>query len=789
MPVENIQREIKTSFTKDFSKVFKNLDISKRYISGINEEFEEMVAEAIGVCFSKSVWFTDEEEVRSLTISKGREIDLQDLLNLGYSRVERVWNEGEFSVLGDVLMLWPFSMKNVLRVSLFDGDVEFIDLVSANSRKKIERVNEKIVFAPNNNIVIGNEEEKEELRFERISSISSEDLLFLNIANIPMLANQLGYYKQRGFKIWYLTENSDRSKSGFEKILSFVDQVYEVSSVVERDVDKGFVYLDQKLVVLTDLEVLGELDLSRYQEINKNIDPNSLDLLKKVIPGEYIVHEDHGIGKFVGLQKRANGNYIEIHYAGKDKLYVPLSAAEKLTKYIGAGRARPRLTGLNSGMWKRISKKAQERVEEVAKELLQLYALREVAQASVVFETDGMLNDFWSFAKSFEFEDTEDQLLATKHIEQDFDKGYPMDRLLVGDVGFGKTEIAMRAMFAVVNSGLQVAVLAPTTILVKQHLEVFRKRFERYPFNIVSLSRFSTEKEKEEVLEGLRKGTVDIVVGTHALLSKSIKFKDLGLLVIDEEQKFGVRQKETIKSLRVDTNVMSLTATPIPRTLNMALAGIRDITVLATPPEGRKSIINAFDQFDWNSVETAIQKEIERGGQVYYLHNRVGTIDSVGERLSKMFPQNTVEVAHGQMSVQNLSETMGKFVKGDIDILVCTTIIENGLDIPTANTLIVDDASKLGLSQMYQIRGRIGRSKKQAYAYFYYTSLKGNSELRLRALKESESLGSGFVLSNRDLEIRGAGDILGSNQSGAINSVGYGLYTQMLQEAVEKLKQ
>jgi len=362
-----------------------------------------------------------------------------------------------------------------------------------------------------------------------------------------------------------------------------------------------------------------------------------------------------------------------------------------------------------------------------------------------------------------------------------------MDRLLVGDVGYGKTEIATRAVFATVNAGYQVAILAPTTVLIEQHLAVFKERFKNYPFNIVSLSRFSSPQEKEDVKEGLRKGIVDIVIGTHALLSKDISFKNLGLLVIDEEQKFGVKQKEQIKEKRVDTNVLSLTATPIPRTLNMALSGIRDISVLATPPSGRKEILNHFEKFNWDSIKEAISKELQRGGQVYFLHNRVNTIQNVYDRLVKMFPHGSIAIAHGQMGVQKLSHSMAEFVKGNIDILVCTTIIENGLDIPTVNTLIIDDATMLGLSQMYQIRGRIGRSNIQAYAYFFFENLKGDAALRLEAIKESQELGSGFLLSNKDLEIRGAGDILGKNQSGTINSVGYGLYSQMLQKAVKEL--
>ncbi|KUK77075.1 MAG: Transcription-repair coupling factor, partial [candidate division WS6 bacterium 34_10] len=383
---------------------------------------------------------------------------------------------------------------------------------------------------------------------------------------------------------------------------------------------------------------------------------------------------------------------------------------------------------------------------------------------------------------------TEDQLVATKHILDDFQNSAPMDRLLVGDVGFGKTEIAMRAVFAVVNAGYQVAVLAPTTVLVEQHLSVFKERFKDYPFTIDSLSRFSTSKEKEKTLSGLESGGIDIVIGTHSLLSKSVKFKNLNLVVVDEEQKFGVKQKEHLKQMRVDSNVLSMTATPIPRTLNLSLMGIRDISVLATPPIGRKDIKNEFCKFSWDEVERVIRRELDRNGQVFFLHNRVGTIQSVKKRLDSLFPNTVVEILHGQMTNNKIEHTMSSFINGKIDVLICTTIIENGIDIPNVNTLIIDDVTMYGLSQLYQIRGRIGRGSRQAYACFMFDRLKGHSALRLNALKEAEALGSGFILSNRDLEIRGAGDILGKNQSGVINSVGYGLYTRILKEAVNRIK-
>ena len=783
-------------------------------VSGVEYDYYELACEMLGVLLDKVVWLSIEQDKKEegkekgikgsrksvLKIKKGDDFNIDTFFGLGYERVERVWNEGEISALGDVVIIWPFSMSNLVRLSLFGYEVENISVVDVESRRKIKEVKERTFLGVNSKLLVGNEESTKSTNITLVSNIVDDvEKVDLGIRNIPGIESHISKrgileivnnYKSRGYEVWYLTNNIEKYDLEVNKELrGIVDSLFAVRKGLERNINKGFVSSVAQVLVLTDLEVLGQLDLSAYEKRNINMDPGSVEILKKIVPGDYIVHEDHGIGKFVKVVKKEQGQYIEIAYAGADKLYIPLSASEKVTKYIGAGRKKPILTGLSSGVWRRISKKAKERAENIAKELLQLYALRESARSKVVIESEESLKELELFIDQFEFKDTDDQLLATKHIVDDLQDQKPMDRLLVGDVGYGKTEIAARAAFSVVNAGYQVAILAPTTILVKQHLNVFKERFEQYGVNIASLSRFSSSKERVKIIEDVGKGRVDIVIGTHALLGKQISFKRLGLLVIDEEQKFGVKQKETIKSKRVDTNVLSLTATPIPRTLNMALSGIRDISVLATPPEGRKEVVNHFERFSWEGVKAPITRELARGGQAYFLHNRVDTIEFVYNKLTTMFPHAVVGVAHGQMGVQKLSKTMEAFVKGNIDILVCTTIIENGLDIPTVNTLIIQDATMLGLSQMYQIRGRIGRSHTQAYAYFFFDNLKGDAQLRLEAIKESQELGSGFLLSNKDLEIRGAGDILGRNQSGTINSVGYGLYSQMLASAVSKLKE
>ncbi len=804
MKEEKIRNNLIEALSKSYISVKEDI-LAYKKVSGVDWDYYELACELLGVLLDRVVWLSvsKEEDLskgsNAIKLHKGEEFNLNSLLDLGYERVERVWNEGEVSVLGDVIIIWPFSMNNLVRLSLLGKEIEEISIVGAESRKKIREVNERILLSKNSELLVGNEESGGSINIKLINNLEEEeggvDLGIRSIPGIEAYSTRSALleisknYRNRGYKIWYLTNSPEKYDLEVAKeVREIVDNIFSAKNITGRGIKKGFVSSVGKVLVLTDLEVLGELDLSSYQRRNINMDPGSVEILKKIVPGDYVVHEDHGIGKFVKVAKKDKGPYIEIAYKGSDKLFVPLTASDKLTKYIGTGRKKPVLTGLNSGIWRRISKKAKERTEDIARELLQLYALRESTEGVPIINSEDSLKELEFFIDQFEFKDTDDQLIATKNIVDDLRKNKPMDRLLVGDVGYGKTEIAARAAFAVVNSGYQVAILAPTTILVKQHLAVFKERFKGYPINIVSLSRFSFGKEKEKVLGDLSKGLVDIVIGTHALLGKEVIFKKLGLLVIDEEQKFGVKQKEEIKKKRVDTNVLSLTATPIPRTLNMALAGIRDISVLAIPPEGRKEIINHFERFNWDSVKDAIEIELKRNGQVYFLHNRVSTIEFVYSRLTKMFPHKVIGVVHGQMGVQKLSKTMDAFINGNIDILVCTTIIENGLDIPTVNTLIIQDATMLGLSQMYQIRGRIGRSTTQAHAYFYFDNLKGDAKLRLEAIKESQELGSGFLLSNKDLEIRGAGDILGRNQSGTINSVGYGLYSQMLAGAVTRIK-
>ncbi len=784
---------IKT-FLSDFEKKFKVPQLTTQSTVYIPKEYEELVAELIGLKLKRAVCILplDSEygpKFRSLKV--GDRWDINQYIELGYINVERVWNTGEISVLGDTVILWPFSSKNIFRVILSGNDVESIERLEPGSRKKVESV-DFVRIVDNTHGVVANESSKDMLLLRNAKDAFQQDFVDIGIGKLPNLniytgkktsINILNDYKRRGYEIWYISKNILR----YEGIVNGIDRVYEAANPVEASLSFGFVYEPSKILLLTDREVLGEFDLGNEYK-SKKIDPSSVEILKKIIPGDFVVHEDHGIGKFVDIIEREGSQYIEIAYAGNDRLYIPLSASSKIMKYVSSGKYQPRLTGLNSGLWSRVSSKAKEDVEKIAQELLQIYALREISKGIKILNDQKSVDEYWQFANEFEFTDTEDQYIATKNISLDLQKEKPMDRLLVGDVGFGKTEIAMRAAFAVANAGMQVAVLAPTTVLANQHLRVFKERFKKYPFKISLISRLQDLKEREKTISELGEGKVDILIGTHAILSENVKFKNLGLIVVDEEQKFGVRQKEKLKSSRVDTHVLSMTATPIPRTLNLSLLGVRDISVLAIAPQGRVEIRNEFSQFSFEKIKGCIERELQRGGQVYYLHNSIENIEFVAEKILNMIPKVRIEVAHGRLSGEKLIKVMDSFLGREIDVLLCTTIIENGLDISNANTLIVDDVNRLGLSQMYQIRGRVGRGQRQAYACFFYESLKGDSALRLEAIKESQALGSGFLLSNRDLEIRGAGDILGKRQCGTINSIGYGLYTQLLSEAVEKLK-
>jgi len=511
--------------------------------------------------------------------------------------------------------------------------------------------------------------------------------------------------------------------------------------------------------------------------------------LKGLKSGDYLVHLDHGVGRFRGISElprdREVFKYYVLEYAAGDKLYVPVGLERKLSRYIGF--TEPKISRLSSPFWVKTKKKVKEEAEKLAKELLEIYAQREIARRPPYIsdtEIDSRVAD------SFNFEETPDQIQAMQEIKKDLEESTePMDRIVCGDVGFGKTELALRAMVKAVNSGWQAAMICPTTILASQHYHNFKERLKHLPIRICLLSRLQGKKEQKEIINHLKTRKLDIAIGTHRLLSNDVEFKKLGLLVIDDEQRFGVRQKEKLKKMRTSLDVLSLSATPIPRTLYLALSSLKKISLIQTPPAYRLPIKTTISPWSEKIIKKAVEAEISRGGQVYYLHNRVETIETAKKFLKNLVPQAEVGIAHGRLKEKELVKVMADFQQKKINVLAATTIIENGLDLPNVNTLIVSDATKLGLSQAYQIRGRIGRSHVQAFAYFLHSQkLLGLAEQRLKALKEAEELGSGYRIALRDLEIRGAGNILGKEQSGNINQVGLNLYCQMLSEAIDKIK-
>lgn len=542
-----------------------------------------------------------------------------------------------------------------------------------------------------------------------------------------------------------------------------------------------------KLLVVSDKEI-SSIKEEKKKHYNEKV---YLDFLTSLKFNDYVVHANHGIGRFMGLDKRTvdevTREYLKIGYAENDKLFVPIDQADKVNKYIGADEQPPRLTRLGSAEWNTITRKVQKETEAIARELLKLYAERKSARA---FKCKENISVIRQFDEAFPYEETPGQLKSINDVRDDLTRSEPMDRLICGDVGFGKTEVAMRAAFSVVQNKKQVAFIAPITILADQHYRSFMKRMDPFDVRIELLSRFRSPKEQKEIIKKLSRGEVDIVIGTHRLLQPDVKFKDLGLVIVDEEQRFGVKQKEAFKKMKTEVHVLTLTATPIPRTLNIALNKLRDISTITTPPPGRLPIITEVRRFSHGLIREAILREIGRGGQIYFLHNRVQTIDGMADKLRSLVPEARFGVAHGKLGSSDLEERILAFKDHKFDVLVSSTIIENGIDLSNANTLIVNNAERLGLAQLYQLRGRVGRGRTQAYAYFLYHGqrLKLDAKKRLRAIVEASELGSGFQIAMKDLEIRGAGDILGAKQHGAINVVGVSHFIRMLNKAVDDLK-
>jgi transcription-repair coupling factor (superfamily II helicase) len=516
-----------------------------------------------------------------------------------------------------------------------------------------------------------------------------------------------------------------------------------------------------------------------------------IDNFVDIEPSDYVVHIEHGIGVYKGIEKvKIDKKFVEhyvVEYSDGDKLYVPYEDLNKIQKYVGFERKPPKLYKLGTKLWKSVKARAKEGVNKIALELLELQAKRSEV---VGFKYSSDVEWQKEFEKEFPYKETPDQARSSTEVKRDMESPKPMDRLLCGDVGYGKTEVALRAAFKAVMDNKQVAILVPTTILAEQHYNTFSTRMKKYPVRVEMLSRFKTKTEQENIIKGIAQGAVDIVIGTHRLVSGDIKFKDLGLVVIDEEQRFGVRHKEYLKSLRLSTDVLTLTATPIPRTLYLALMGGRDISIINTPPSDRLPVETYVTYYDDNLIKNAILKEKKRSGQIYFVHNRIEDIEKIAKKVAHLVPEIKIAVAHGRMHEKSLEETMMKFIKGEVDCLISTTIIESGIDIPNANTLIINRADMFGLADLYQLRGRVGRFTRAAYAYLLIPKqfvLTSDSQKRLQAIMKFKELGSGFKLAMEDLELRGAGNLLGVEQSGYIYSVGFDLYCRLLKSAINTI--
>lgn len=636
---------------------------------------------------------------------------------------------------------------------------------------------------------------------------SSADYRLLTLAEAPSyygkledLASDIRKWQVRGYKLILATGGADRTSRLYAELqqegLSVQIAGQEADPVVtgqcliaSNSLTAGFRCEEARLIVLSEQELFGIQKKARRPRKGSG---RLIQSFNELQVGDLVVHEHHGVGKYLGVEQlKVEGlrkDYLKVQYQGEDFLYIPIEQMELIQKYIGSEGGAAKLNRLGGGDWSRTKARAKKAIEDMTDELLQLYAQRnQIPGYAYSADTpwQRQLED------GFQYEETPDQLRCIDEIKGDMEKPECMDRLLCGDVGFGKTEVALRAVFKAVMEGKQAAFLVPTTILAQQHFNTMAERFAHYPVHVEMLSRFRSKKEQEAILKNLEAGVVDVVVGTHRLLSKDVLYKDLGLLVVDEEQRFGVRHKEAIKTLKKNVDVLTLTATPIPRTLHMSLIGVRDMSIIEDPPEDRYPIQTYVVEEDPLMIREAILKEVERGGQVYFVHNRIEDIDRVTGALAQRMPQVRFHFAHGQMNEHQLERIMKAFYHHEIDVLVCTTIIETGLDISNVNTIIINDADQMGLSQLYQLRGRVGRSNRLAYAYLIYPRNKVLSEVaekRLRAVKELVELGSGFKIAMKDLEIRGAGNLLGASQSGHMAAIGYDLYCKMLEETVKGLK-
>ncbi|MBQ6314770.1 MAG: transcription-repair coupling factor [Mogibacterium sp.] len=664
---------------------------------------------------------------------------------------------------------------------------ELPESVSRDDFRRIYSCRNVVVFTPFPERISGAD------KLDRIVNVKSRQIAPFN-GQIDLFASDLGKLANNGYQITIVSSDAEKN----ERIREYLD-IAEVEgniSYVTGSLATGFIMEDDKVCYITESDIFPDRRRAparkparKSGKRKKSADTIQFSDLHK---GDYVVHEVHGIGRFEGIRTMtADGvtrDYLVIRYAGSDVLYIPTEQLDIIQKYIGNSGNAPVLSRLSGGSWKRTRERAKKAVMEIAEDLVKLYAERQAA-GGYAFSADTVWQQ--EFESDFPYVETDDQLRATEEIKEDMQKPLPMDRLLCGDVGYGKTEVASRAIFKCISEGKQAAILAPTTLLVNQHYHNLKERFENFPFEIQELSRFRSKAAQKKITEELRDGTIDLLIGTHRILSEDVRFKDLGLLVIDEEQRFGVRHKEKIKQLRKNIDVLTLSATPIPRTLNMSLAGIKDISIIEEPPQDRLPVHTYVTPYEEDIIKNAIERELARGGQVFVVNNRITGLTQIRETIERLVPEAITAIGHGRMSEEQLETTMLDFVEGRTNVLIATTIIENGIDIPNANTMIILNADRFGLAQLYQLRGRVGRSSRLAYTYLMYQPNKVLTEIarkRLTAIREFTEFGAGFKLAMRDLELRGAGNMLGEAQSGHIESIGYELYCKEIDRAVRRLK-
>ena len=778
------------------------------------------------------------EHVRTapVRLSLGDDVGLDGLVEAlalaGYERAERVEERGQMAVRGGLVDVFPSTGREPLRVEFFGDEIEQVRAFSPFTQRALHPVDEAVIYPaaelvpgaePEGGLVaavarapdlvwqpddvwrVWEEESLEGLPLDGAAALDpfprSQPHSFE--AQRPAIAarglaeaeTELDGMLRQGRRVLVAFPHRGEALRT-QRLLRRIDAPLEderrplpldpAVRFVVSPARRGFVWRDLNLALLPDTQVFRKRPPRADVRLGR-----ALQSFADLRTDDYVVHEDHGIGQLIGFETKevagVTRDYLYLAFRGEDRLYVPHEQLPKVSRYVGADARAPSLSKLGGKAWQNLKSRARASVRELAGELLALYARRQQAPGFALDLSSDWLERLES---SFPYRETEDQLQAIEAVKEDLEASRPMDRLVCGDVGFGKTEVAVRAAFGTALNGKQTLVLCPTTILAEQHWNTFRERYRDFPVRVEMVSRFRTRADQARILEEFRQGKIEVLIGTHRILSRDVIPKDLGLVILDEEQRFGVAQKELLRSLRLEVHVLALSATPIPRTLHMSLSGLRDISIIETPPEGRRPIRTTVGEFDEELVRTALEREHARGGQAFYLHNRVETIEEAAAKLEQLAPNLRFLVAHGQMSERELEERMHAFLAGDADVLVSTTIIESGIDIPQANTLVIERADALGLAQLYQIRGRVGRSDVLAYAYLFYpdaSELTQEARARLATVADHTELGAGFQIAMRDLEIRGAGDLLGPEQSGHVAALGFELYVEMLDEAVAEL--